>query len=505
MYALYELIDLLPVSFEPCFSNRLNELFLFLRNQKSRLSEKEALMGFLGDADRLKYFNKLKNRLKREIIDFIIANPAVWATTENKATHDECYRNFNAYKVLTLNGKRKAAVDIAKPLLPKLRTVELHELSLIVANDLASYYSSVVASPGLSKKYSLIADKQLEIINAAAVVRRYRNRISILRNTRESFSPAMIEEFKEATTATQDYLKLGSLALNRFIYDIILSRYSVVFDYDNIIHYTDQAFAELSKDHPSYNAMCFYYYQMKLPSMMALGHLKEAKEIAKESCKMMGAGGFNWHLAFIRRTLVCLQLGDYQEAYDLYKEQNRYGCDYPLLNEYWKIIWGYLYFLIKMGRIEEYSEERFQLGKFLNEVPIYSRDKAGNNINILLIQILTRMQREQYGQIIDRIEALETYARTYTRNPETVRANIFIKMIIKMSAASFHRSGTERKTQKLLEKLKNTPIKVGQNLAVEIIPFEVLWEEILSMLENKFRGVKLPNRTNKSKSKNREA
>ena len=111
------------------------------------------------------------------------------------------------------------------------------------------------------------------------------------------------------------------------------------------------------------------------------------------------------------------------------------------------------------------------------------------------------MQREQYGQIIDRIDALETYARTYTRNPETVRANIFIKMIIKMSAASLHRSGTERKTQKLLEKQQNTSLKIGQNLSIEIIPYEVLWEEILSMLENKFRGIKVPNRGRKDKKR----
>ncbi|MEL6637378.1 MAG: hypothetical protein AAFW73_05720 [Bacteroidota bacterium] len=501
MYALYELIDLLPASFEPCFSNRLNELFVYLRSQKKRISEKEALLGFLGDADRVKYFNKLKNRLKREIINYVLVHPAVWVNTDYKAIYDECYRNFTAYKVLLMNGRGKAAIEIAKPLLPKLREVELHELSLVVANDLAFYYAAQSTSPGLSKKYHTIAERQLEIINAGSVVRQYRNQISILRNTRESFSAANIAEFQEAAEATEGYLELGSLFLNRYIYDIILARYSVEFDYDNIIRYVTQAFAQFPKDHPRYNATRFYYYQMKLPAMIALGQLTEAKVIAKESCKMMRTGGFNWHLALIRRTLVCLKSREYQEAYDLYKEQNRYGCDYPQFAEYWKIIWGYLFFLIKMGRIEEYSEERFQLGKFLNEVPIYTRDKAGNNINILIIQILIRMQREQYGQIIDRIDALETYARTYTRNPETVRANIFIKMIIKMSAASFHRSGTERKTQKLLEKLQNTSLKIGQNLSIEIIPYEVLWEEILSMLENKFRGIKVPNRGRKDKKR----
>ena len=189
--------------------------------------------------------------------------------------------------------------------------------------------------------------------------------------------------------------------------------------------------------------------------------------------------------------MICLYTRDYQEAYDLYKEQAKHDCLFPTLAEYWKIIWGYLYFLIKVEKIKEYTEERFHLGKFLNEVPIYSKDKAGNNINILIIQVLTRMQREQYGQIIDRIEALETYSRTYTRNPETKRANLFIKMILQMNKASFRPVATERKTRATLEKLQNTPLGLGQNLAIEMVPYEVLWEEVMGMLKRKQYGRKL--------------
>ena len=206
---------------------------------------------------------------------------------------------------------------------------------------------------------------------------------------------------------------------------------------------------------------------------------------------MMPEGNFNWHLALIRRIIICLHSGDYQEAYELYKAHNNQACHYPTLREYWDIIWGYLYFLIKIEKIREYTKERFHLGKFLNDVPMYSKDKSGHNINLFIIQIIIRLQREQYGQIIDRIEALRTYVRTHTKNPETVRANIFLNMIIQMEAASFHQAATERKTQKLFAQLQKVPIRLGQNLAVEIIPYEILWEEMLNFLENKFRALKV--------------
>ena len=57
-----------------------------------------------------------------------------------------------------------------------------------------------------------------------------------------------------------------------------------------------------------------------------------------------------------------------------------------------------------------------------------------------------------------------------------------------MEQAQFHRSGTETKTKRLRQQLEQTPLCYGQNLAVEIIPYPVLWEEVLSMLENKFRA-----------------
>ncbi len=236
--------------------------------------------------------------------------------------------------------------------------------------------------------------------------------------------------------------------------------------------------------------MRFDFLQKKIPALVAIGQLDQAKEIAKETNKMMSVGTFNWHIALIRRITICLHKGDYQEAYDLFKAHTKHRSSFEILKEHWKILEGFIYFFIQIGRIEQYSEERFLLGKFLNEVPIYSKDKAGSNINILIIQILLRMHREEYGKIIDRIDSLREYARTYTRNPETRRANIFINMIIKMEAASFHKAGTIRKTKGLLKKLNNTPLSLGQNLNIEIIPYPVLWEAILDLLENKFQAKK---------------
>ncbi|MEO1518240.1 MAG: hypothetical protein AAFV95_24685 [Bacteroidota bacterium] len=282
--------------------------------------------------------------------------------------------------------------------------------------------------------------------------------------------------------------------MNRYIYNILVIRYYVEFDYERVIQSCDEAIQTIPKHYPRKADFQFAFLEKKIPALLALGRHEEAKEIARQAGQLVSPGQFNWQLILIQRIEVCFHAGHLQEAYDLYKAHTQYLSNFQALNEYWNILRAYLFFFIRAGKIKPYVEERFRLGKFLNELPMYSRDKAGVNINILLVQILIEMSRGQYGRIIDRVEALGAYARKYLKRPETIRAYLFIKMIIQMNSAKFHRTATERKTQRLHEQLSNAPLSVGKSITVEMVPYEVLWQEILCMLDNKFRGVKVGRR-----------
>ena len=490
MVVLYELIELFPGSFKPDFSNKLTELFAFLSENKG-LDEEEAAIKFFGNRHSQKYFNKLKNKLKSQLTSYLIVNPNVWVDEDYKALQESIYKNFVAYKVLLMSGSRKAAIEIAKGLLPKAKKNELHGLVNIIASDLQFHYSAIDIRPGLAKRYGRMANSQLSIIQAESEVRNCLSKIAITSNSRVSFSPAFLQELREELPKIESYLKLGSNQLNRLIYNIIVTRYVAEYDYENVIGYCNQALNSFPTDHPNYTAFRFAFLQKQIPALLATNQFEEAKELSRESGKLMPAGAFNWHLVLIRRVIVCFHSGDYQEAYEIWRAHAKYSCPYQNLAEYWNLLKGYIYFLIQVGKIEPYRKEKFSLGKFLNEMPLGSRDKSGININIHILKILILLQRGQFGRIIDQVESLGAYARTYTRNPETVRANIFINMIITMEAASFHLAATERKTKRSLKRLEKTPLKLGQNIGVELIPFSVLWEEVLAMLDYKFRGVKL--------------
>ncbi len=451
------------------------------------MTEKEASIKFFGTKERSNYFNKMKVQLRTQLGHLLIAWPS---SPDNKyrAAYEECYKDFTVYKLLLMKGKRKTAIEIAKSLIPRLEKSEIHSLLHLVAHDLHFHFGSIKGNSRAMKKYERIAGRQLEIMRAESMIRMYHTRVGFICNTRDSFTPSIVKEIEQAADHVTPLLQLGSSHLNRFIYTIIISRYAVVYDNENIIRYCNEALASIPKNHPKGKSFRFSFMYKKVLPLLALEQIVEAKAIAKEICQMMSVGGFNWHTALFKRLIICFHSGEYQEAYELYKAHKQKTYPNTTISDYWKILHGYLYFLIQAGKIEPYSEERFNLGKFLNDTPVHAKDKAGQNISILIIQILTWMQRDQFGKVIDRIESLREYARNYTLNPETKRANIFINMIIKMEKAQFHRSATELKTKSLYQKLKAIPLKFGQNLAIEIIPYPVLWEEILSMLRDQPRA-----------------
>ena len=128
----------------------------------------------------------------------------------------------------------------------------------------------------------------------------------------------------------------------------------------------------------------------------------------------------------------------------------------------------------------------FRLKKFLNDIPIFSRDKRGYNIPVLIIQILFLIVNKKYERLSDRMEAIEKYTTRYLKKNENFRSNCFIKMLLQIPKRNFHRVAVERHAKKYRDKLKSVPLSIAnQAYEVEIIPYAHLWEYVLESLDNK--------------------
>jgi len=119
----------------------------------------------------------------------------------------------------------------------------------------------------------------------------------------------------------------------------------------------------------------------------------------------------------------------------------------------------------------------------LNSVPLFSKDKRGLNIPILIIQILFMIVKKDYDQSIDRIEAIKKYCTRYLVKDKNFRSNCFINMLLQIPMAGFRRSEVKRKAKKYLDQLESTPLEFSNQASeIEIIPYEDLWGFIIESI-----------------------
>jgi hypothetical protein len=152
----------------------------------------------------------------------------------------------------------------------------------------------------------------------------------------------------------------------------------------------------------------------------------------------------------------------------------------------WLVFEAHMYFLASVEKIDSISqpEAKFKVYKFLNNIPIYSKDKMGLNIAVLIMHVLILLQQRKFGEIIDRVDALNQYCHRHLRKDETFRSNCFIKMLLKIVRADFNRKRAERYAEPILKKLTSAPFVLSdQNIEVEILPYEDLWNIVLELLE----------------------
>jgi hypothetical protein len=139
--------------------------------------------------------------------------------------------------------------------------------------------------------------------------------------------------------------------------------------------------------------------------------------------------------------------------------------------------------LNEIGKISPRKDSSFRISKFLNEVPVYSKDKRGLNIAILIIQFLFLLHKRRYSELIDRADALKQYCYRYLRKDDTFRSHCFIRMLLQIPRADFNRIRTERYAESYMKKLKSVPLIVSdQSIEVEVIPYDDLWEMTLELL-----------------------
>jgi hypothetical protein len=221
-----------------------------------------------------------------------------------------------------------------------------------------------------------------------------------------------------------------------------------------------------------------------LYSSLHLRDFKTGTNAANQCQKLFNIGNLNWLIYLETYFLLCLQTNHYPKAKRIWTEviKNKNFDSYPLdRKEKWKMYEAYLNYIYID---DDLNIKKFNLYKFLNEVPIYSKDKAGYNVSILIAQILLLLKESEYDKIISRAESLKMYVSRHVKRENSPRTYYFLKMLLVMIKYDFDPDKTKQIAQKFQDRMEEKGAK-GEIEEMEIIPYDTLWKQVLNMLEMK--------------------
>ncbi|MFN7118590.1 MAG: hypothetical protein ACK4TA_17460, partial [Saprospiraceae bacterium] len=442
------------------------------------------------------YASRLKKKLKTRLINtlfFVDVNQQGF--NEYSRAYIICSKQVAATKILLGLNARQAAVPIAEEALKIAVEFEFVDLIISLARDLEIIYGTITGERKKLERINELLNKFLPIMEAEIKAEQCYADIMSYFVSSKATKPEIKNKVEEYAKNMETLFEtIASPRFNFIAYLILTLRYEVVNDYKSTLEICNKAlsyFEPIESKVPINNI--FMFAIKMLAYQVYLGNFKATKLAVQKCFQFSREGTLNWFLTLDYAIISAFHSENFQEAYQYYTKaacNANFEKQPPSMRERWYILEAFIYFFFftkKLKIIDNNSLKKFRLTRFLNDVPVYSKDKRGANISILVLQILFLLQQQKYGEIIDRTESLKTYMQRYLRQDDTYRSNCFIHMLLTLPDCSFHKKAVLRKAEKYWNKLLEVPMSAAnQNAEIEIVPYEMLWEFVLESLDDKW-------------------
>ena len=439
-------------------------------------------------------YRKLKNKLIRQLVNtafFVDVNQP--AFNERAKAYFTAYRDFAAGVVLMTRNAVKSGIYILQLVLEQAIKFEFTDLAADVSRILRREYARVGGDYEKNQYYTVLHRKYEE-------KRRYEGLATDYYETLISYylvkrSPNE-EIHRQADIYFNELLPLvktvDTSVFYSTTYSIGLIKYSSANDIENALRLTNEALSILEprKNTNRSTLVNFTMQKMAFYNQLKIVKVSEFKKLIDYCLSLLEEGEYNWFRSNEVYFYHCMYSGQYEQALDVYSKITS-SSTFNLLDgshhDNWLLLGGYLHLLAKLGVLDTAKVESivgtFKFGKFFNEIEVLDKDKEGMNIPLVLLPVLFHLAQKTFDEQKDiSVEALEKYRQRWLANDMNRRSDSFLKMLIAFAKKDYASAAAEKKISKELEILKSeTPQVAGQNFAVEIIPYETLWELLNAM------------------------
>jgi len=436
-----------------------------------------------------KKYLMLKSRLKERLVNtlFFLDHRRAQDSAYQRAVYD-CNRNYFCAKILLTHGARISAVTMAKNTLALARKFDLNEIVMLCAKMLRHHY----AMTGIKREYTKfdeLAKNSLALIKAETRAEFMYESLLARVSRSKAYSKELAATAKKYFNQSKELSKYQrSFHIYLLHYRIGLLYYQIIRNYRLTLKMCNRLQSFLKKhQHFRLPSREGEIALLKMACCLYLKDYKNGKTNAEEALKFYTQGSNNWFVVMENYFILSMHAGKYKMAEEIF-EQVIHHSRFQYLSaekmEEWKIFEAYLnYGSPDSGKKEE---KEFKILKFINEVPIYSKDKEGLYATILIAQILFMIDRGDEDGVEKKVEALRIFSSRHLSGQNTIRTTNFIKLLRKLVNNNYRLERIKVKSAAYLTKLKGAQLSQRSKAeAIEIIPYENIWKLIVTRLEYK--------------------
>ena len=459
---------------------------------KGNIASSQELAKIIGVGEKSNTFHVFKLRLFDKLLNsmlFLDVDKRKFQSYR-KAISD-CNRNMYCVIILFLVNARQTAAFIASKTLHKALKFELSDVILYCARYLRAHYSFIGDSKNF-KYYNGLVRHYHEVLAAEDEAAEYLETINVIGGN----SNTSQKEF--VCLAEACFSKVQTLFERFPTYQISLNYYRI----RGITTFLKRDYAATLKTWEEFDTLIDKYNQFepdarkaeselnKMDCYLHMRDFRNGSKCAVNCDNLFMPFSNNWYIFKEYYLLLTLHTKNYHQAAEtinLVVGSSHFSQLTVNRQEKWRIFEAYLYILWKSCKVKgldiNKKTTQLRISTFLNNSPIFSKDKKGYNVSILIIQIVNFLIEKNYAAISDKIDALERYAYRYFTEEKDSRARTFLKMVIEVERSGFDLEKVKERTSQLFSKLKKMQIaNISGPEGLEIVPFADLWEIITTSL-----------------------
>lgn len=494
LYQLIVPISRYSVDFTPFLSLRedsqLQKLFSLVTNGEEGPEDEVAAKSLGFASGNSQGYKSLCYRLRDRLLDALLYMPYKKGISPLREQILDLQKRFVQCQVLTNNLQWSVAIPLFERLVQKCLKYEQYHLAYLALPYLAKYYAYQQVNEKKWRRYEKMLVEIKHEVEGLDFIHSAYNEISHLAIFK---AKSHLQKLSRALGATMQSFEEHGSRYNSYVYitkRTELEQYYLLREqqYNKCLEVTNTAIERLSQ-RPFFNRSTRYQLSTaKIDAMLNLKQYDASIELLDHLLTEIENGSHNWYKVHRQKAILLGLQRNYDGLHDLTLEilQRKDLSNRPTTYELWRIIEAYVVFLVRAGKVdrpESKYHHRYRLGKFLNEVPTFSKNKQGLNTTILIAQVLYYAVCGRMDKVDSRIESMNKYAYRHLRKDETYRTNCILKMLMRLPDAEFQPQRTSRYVNKYYNLLQNSTRTINTDVFdPEIIPYEDIWDALIDQL-----------------------